>query len=501
MEKKKIKDDELMEIYFHLRNQFDKLETLLVKAKRDENKMILIKMLQDSAELIQELISDVISYDITMENYNNPFLYPGHYYLYYSINKINMIIERIFNFLGIVYEIKFEGKIENNKIKIIWKKLKSSKLFNCKTSLNNNINIIMKDRYWSISKEFRKYNDHDLSIHLDDSKINELKMKKDVYKENFLEFINSYNLRNKTYDFGRTKKEAGELILNYKINKNFEKELVPAIKWMYKYLADLFDECIEIYDELVISKEKIYIEHKNLYLWNFDEKAVKENIEFNYKRYYLDCENVFKQSTELKEKIKERNLRINNNPMVVFNNPVIVKLEGYCVDSAFRLTECIRSFADMMNIMRNGKYEFLNLIDSNYFYYALILKLYSCYEKAGKVLYTFSTYSNKQSKNSKNQHFKDIGDININSKDIFYNSLTIAKQIIKKQEFTQYMMIRDKTYHGIREKYSLRNKELEACFENNIYILMECIKDVLWLLQDIDKSLSSFYEIICEKTI
>lgn len=496
---KRMKDDELEGLYVKLDAKYNELDTIIQENSLDENKIILIKMIQDISDLLKNIITDIVMYDLSIDNFNHEELYQGHYHLFYSINKINMVFERLIYFLGIVYNTEFYDDLEKNKIKDIWKNLKNEEKtvyfndFKKNTSVNAIINDIFGNENWRIINAFRKYNDHDESIHLDDDIIiKELKVEKNIYDEQILEFLELYKKSSNEFN----EKEKREILFNYTINKKLNEKLVPAICWMLIKLTDLLDECTNLYKDLIICRENVCIQLKNLYYWNVNAKFRKKNInKFNV----IKLQKLFFDSKEIKDKAKRRSFIIENNLKVVFRNPVIIKLEGYFVDSAFRLTECIRSLMEMINIMKVGHYEFLELVDADYFYYATIIKLYSCYEKAGKVLYTALEHKNVNLKISRNdKQFNKIGNITAEMEEHFLNSLKIAKRIQTKPEYQKYLAIRNKTYHGIREKYVLDTDEFSISFYNNMYILEECIKDLVYLLENINSSLDNFYLYACK---
>lgn len=499
----------LEEILITLDDKLIKLEVLFNNVRENKSKLMLMNIIKDIINLTKELIPDVVMYDYVMENYNDPLLYQGHYYIYYSISKINMIFERVANFLGIVYETEFDEDIEKNGIKDVLKKLdkddktKKANEFKQNAVLKKYVKIILESEQLRCLIELRKYNEHDLSAHLNDEiAIKEVKVNKNIYLNNTLEFVQSCNYNTNCFEIYRlykVEKEKQELMHNYNVNKSFKNKIIPNIMWILEKLVVLCEECINVYKEIVIPETKIYIRHKELYIWSLNEIEKERCFSGKYKINGIELNRILAESKNLKEKARERSLKISNNPKLISENLIVKKLEEYFVDATFRLTESIRSLIDMICVLNSGEYEFFELIDADYFYYATILKMYSCYEKAGKIIYEFHEYTNNIKKiKFTDKQFKKIRNITMDSDNIFYEALNIAKKIVEKDEYEMYQQVRDKTYHGIREKYVLTEEQLAIQFSNNVYIFFVNMKDLLQILQIINEALNDFYEGLCQ---
>lgn len=483
-----------------LEQQKKKIEFKL-KQIGDKNKqeMLVLKIILDVINLENEILPDINMYKLTMEDYNNPILYQGHYYLYYSVLKLNMIMERIVNFCGIMYQTYYFDDNEKNTIKQIRNNLKDKEKTNrykqyMNSKIKERIDTVIGNEDWRIIKKFRDINEHGISAHLDED-LEEMKIYELENDERIKRYPNIFSNINEEVSVDIYINSQIENIINFNKNKKFECKVIKAIENNYIRIINIVDDMINIFENETMD----YSVNKNLmnlYIWNFNKHKINERIKRLKKNNVIlpvVADKLLIKSFKIKDDVRKR-FDVINKKFSPEQSMSVNKYEVYISDVSFRLSEYIRNICNIFALMNgyrlydNKEKNICDLITVEYFYYAVILKLSSCYEKIGKCLYIMLDIekNNGDKKKLKKKYFKKVVEMAIDEKKDSINAIKIARTIINKTEYKKYTKLRNKMYHGIRENIIFNEEQRKLFLLNNLDIVLECCKDLLKLLESIN---------------
>lgn len=105
----------------------------------DENWLITKQVINDTVDLIEDLVRDVYAFDMTFDNYNNGMSFMPQYYFKNIVLHDDMIWERIIIIIAIAYQIDFEVIFDKRGIGYLYKIIKKDE------RINGDIKKILQD--------------------------------------------------------------------------------------------------------------------------------------------------------------------------------------------------------------------------------------------------------------------------------------------------------------------------------------------------------------------
>lgn len=440
---------------------------------------IVYGILDDCLEIAETTYIDIYMYYFAMEHYNHPELFLAHYYTDYASTKINMIWERIINLLGIIYQVDYEEDNKNNSMKNIYRKLKK------KTELDVEIRELlfklMKDDNFRRIKEERNANEHDLTVHLGkEIDINRLKREyKYQQDKNEISFMEKEEYQEFTNE------------INYLVRKDKE-NIIPTLKYHLKMFNIVYKEILELLKEdSAFSNFKI----QNISLYQYDyHKEMQSYLNYLQKNKINLCEytqKLYFRALKIRDKITARTEFISRNPLYTWEKPPTKQILEYHIDAIYRLVECIRSLLIELQIVNEQDTGIIDdkLTDFYYYHNYVILRLYSCFEKIGKVLYTAWELNNYQGdkKTIKNTYLDDVIEFAKQEKLGDLKPAVQLNKIITSPEYILYERIRNKAYHGIKPNYILKGDEGGTFDIGIMFISDKLIEQILDLIEMIEE--------------
>lgn len=439
------------------------------------NQKVLFKIIEDSIDLIKGIYIDSYMYELSMMNYNNPELFLGNYYVDYSLVKIDMLTERFVKCLCIIYNVEFDKIASKNTTRALHKKLSKSNDIPAKTK--NMVNEVIKKAWKEMSiKKIRNQNEHGLSSHLEDD----------------------FDVQELNGDYYLSYDQNGIPYIENEVQKDFEEEVNRFVR---ERKRNEINEVLEILPDIevifceimmtILQKEnlnsiKVPVDYESLDN-DFDEIGdYLEQIDSN-RNFVVEFDEHFEEMKKIRGIVNVLSDEISRNPRLVFERPPTLQIIKYNIDSVYRIIELIRSVLNSL-IAENDGFSFIvdfEITSSSYYFNYALLRLYSCIEKIGKLLYTrFELDDYKGNRSDMINKYIDIvvksaedekmGDI--------YPVHNLAK-VIRSDSFKRYRKHRNFSYHMIRPEFLLGHE-----YRFGFYIFM------LTLMSNILNDIITFYK-------
>lgn len=351
-----------------------------------------VNLLEDTHFFLNLTCKDLLLCDYAFELVDKNF-YSIRFFYNNGVEHLFQTYERVFILLGILYGYEFDDNIELNKTYKIEKFIKKNEDYK-KSGINEILSKLKSNAMYSELKDFRQYNDHDLSL-LNKKIIDEIE--KDNQRFEF------YNREGNLID---------KDILFDKINN-----ILFCNNLIYNLLLCIIDESIRNINE--IEKNKIPMVAKF-----YEEKAYG-----NFSMYDIsDFESMQRSVNDLFGKI-------------VLNQNSVIK------DAFFRLAETNHCLADVYNIINGSFYsrwknyavDFYGLIDEQYLLYSALFRCYACYDKLARFI------ASKYEEANGITYFSDL------IKNNFTSTIINDLKTIACSEPYQYLYeLRNDIYHNLR---------------------------------------------------
>lgn len=451
---------------------------------KEESEKIVYIILDECLDISESVHIDIYMYYFSMENYHHPCLFLGHYYIDYSCTKISMIWERVINVLSMLYDVKYAEKDINNNMKKLYKELIKKEKFDKK--IKDLLTEAMKSNNFGEIKKHRNTNEHDLTAHLKKN-IDIRKLGEDynyICDEQGLPYLNDDIYRKILDDTNYIARENKESIV-YKIKYQLE-----IFRLVYKEILNKIN--VEFKDKTVI------VQNRNFYTYNYDKEVniYVEELLKNRTNLVEYISKSYARALIIRESIVERTDLINKNPILAWQKPPTNQILEYHVDAIFRLVECIRSVIIELQIINKLPMGIIDagLTDFYYYHDYVLLRLYSCFEKIGKLLYVryeLDKYEGNK-KDLKNTYLERIIVLAKKEKLNKLEPIVCLKKIIDSQEYRLYKKIRNKSYHGIKPNHILEGEKAGNFELVNIFISCKLIEKLLDLLEIFEEGEKNF---------
>lgn len=432
------------------------------------NQNILFKIIEDSIDLIKGIYIDSYMYEYSMKNYNNAELFLGNYYVDYSLVKIDMLVERFVKCLCIIYEIKFN---KTTSTRTLHKKIYDSNRVPIK--MKNMANMVI-DKAWKESriKEIRNQNEHDLSSHLEDN----------FYAQDLNgDYYLSYDKNNTPYISNKVQKEYEEevsrLVREQKRSElNEVLEILPNIEDIFREMLKsvLLDENLNDI-KVPIAYESLYDDFNDMGEYLADVKAGRNFIvEFNDHFYEM------KKNRDIVNALSNK---ISTDSRLVFMRPPTLQIIKYNVDSVYRIIELIRSILNSLYAENNRSSNMIDfkITSSLYYFDYALLRLYSCIEKIGKLLYTRFELDDYMG-NRLDMRNKYIDDILKSAEDEKMQDIYPVRnltKIIRSDNFRRYRKHRNLSYHIIRPEFLLDHEDWHKYYVYILALMSDILNDIV----------------------
>lgn len=135
----------------------------------EKEKIVASRIIDDTVDLIQDLSRDTYMFNLSLDNYNNTISFMPQYYFENLALHYDMIWERLIIIIAIAYGTDFEDIFVKKNIGPLFKRIKKNQ--NINPEIINKLFKIKSDNQTASLKESRNNNEHLLSSHLMDAKI------------------------------------------------------------------------------------------------------------------------------------------------------------------------------------------------------------------------------------------------------------------------------------------------------------------------------------------
>lgn len=487
---------DINQYYNDINNLSKKILSIINKQHIEGEETNLIRIIEDACYLVDEIVTDISLYNKSIKNYNNPLFYQGYFFFNNAIWRTVMTWERIINFLGMFYEIQYFEQSDKNKISYIYDKLKKNQDFRA-SNIFGVISKFISENSYKFALDTRKYNDHDICIH-----IQELENIEKYFSQNrmFKEIGDSYKL-------SQDKKRI-ECDLNV---NDFEKINTQAHKMVYKKIDKYIDDIQKNIDVFMVLIDEItklyYLNNKTILIqninfkWSFKKRHTEKFIVRN-KYFYNNMIDyigeLYNKSADLKGRHIKRANEINMNPALAFTRPPIIKTYNYFSDTAFRLHESIRSLLDSITLFHNQTHPIYPEVSVLNFMYITILRCYSCYDKMGKLIFIFfevDDYNDEIDETPQLLFEKAITHAKNDETVNFIEPIKLASRILLSFEYERLSEIRNNIYHILSPHVVLSLENSSLLFSEFFYICFKNMDMILKLLLQIEIGVDKMHEV------
>lgn len=437
-----------------IENTFSDLINAKLAGFNDEDRVFAVKLINDSVDLIKDIVRDCYMFDVSYNNYNNGFSFMPQYYFENILLHDDMLWERIIMIIALTYQIDFEVIFEKKGIGPLYDIVKKDDrvAMNIKTLLFE----INSDHAMKTLKNTRNGNEHYISSHLEKKEERKAKIEDFVYIESGKLYGDLAKINDQTE---RVNREEMQLL---------KKNIVVVSRKQEKY-SKLLKLCI-IQIEDVFKSETFLFNQKMHFLPDFNKELYLD--EDSWSR----CKELDNKYASLRDDFKIVVDMINKNVFLAMDSRAMIR-NTLLVDSIFRAKEIIRSvdlyflcayhFSDQNDFDPEQKFDFekycCNEMISPYYYYEhAIIKLYSVYEKLAKFLLCKYDFDGNYLEDVK---FKGMYIDRV--KELFNRSGLRTEIILKfcncvsSIEYKEYEKARNMEYHCLRTLYVFEQNSSE----------------------------------------
>lgn len=437
--------------------------------KSDQN--ILFKKIEDSIDLIKGVYIDSYMYEFSMLNYNNPELFMGNYYVDYSLVKVDILVERFVKCISIVYQVEFDKVPSRNTTRALHKKILNSN--HVPATIKSMVKRVIKQAWKKSSiKSIRNQNEHDLSSHLEDS------FKREDLKGNY---YLSYDHDGIPYIENDVQKEF-EVEVNRLVRENKKEELNEVLELVPK-IEEIFREIMESILKLDnLNEIEVPNDYKGLDNDFNDIEEYLNNID-DTRNFVIEFDNHFEEMKKIRTIVNYLSDQISRNPRLVFKRPPTLQIIKYNTDSVYRTIELIRSLLNSL-IAENEGFSILvdfEITNSSYYFNYALLRLYSCIEKIGKLLYTrfeLDDYMGNRL-DMRNKYIEVVLNTAEDEKMGSIYPVHNLARIIRSDSFERYRKHRNFSYHLIRPEFLLDHNGRYDFYIYMLAIMSDILNDVV----------------------
>lgn len=458
----------------------------------EKEKIVASRIIDDTVDLIQDLSRDTYMFNLSLDNYNNTISFMPQYYFENLALHYDMIWERLIIIIAIAYGTDFEDIFVKKNIGPLFKRIKKNQ--NINPEIINKLFKIKSDNQTASLKESRNNNEHLLSSHLMDAKIEK------KFEKRKIDAI--YIVSDKIF---------ADLDEVNEITEDMNYEMIELFKPEIKGMPDKQKRYINLLKLCIIEMEKAYKSDKifsfkqmKYFLPKFEDVWVKEG-------QTEECHHLEDAFAGLREKYR---LVVDRK-----NETIFTELQAgektrstLLIDSLFRAKEMIRSINCYLGCMNYymtkkicatfsdeefHKYYCNDLITSNYYYDHAVLKLYSVYEKVGKFLLCKYDFDDEYLKEGKfdNMYVEKILKV-FETRPYSSEILEKFKECVTSDIYKEYEDLRNREYHRLRSRYFDQDGSFECI---NICVMKKTLTSLYELFEMIVDEERTILEAMIEK--
>ncbi len=453
----------------------------LVKEEvKTEKGNIIVSLLEDALKLCECTYVNIYMYELSMQNYNDEELFMGNYYCDYAVLDVNMMWERILNFLGIVYKIEFDVVPQNNTWDFLYKKLK--KCSDLDIEIKDVLQKLIGDNAFGKLKLDRNNNEHDISVHLMDYNID--------FNDKLEYTIDQYG--NPILDKDFYEKFVWQS--NMAVRKN-KKDTIKKLEKQLEYFNEIFKKCFSLLKINIDLEEQICINNIDFYKYDFTSEVqfIIDDISKTKENFVIKADDIVIRLFKVRDRVKAIADEINMYPALIFKQPPTIQILEYNIDVAYRSVELIRTIQFMLAIVQPFEVKFKHIdsqiTDYYYYYDYAIIRLYSLFEKIAKFLYVrfeLDEYDGDKSR-LKKIYLNTVIEIACKEKMDQIKPMAMLLKLTNSSEYKLYEQIRNKTYHSIGISIGVVEAErgnLEFASIKLMLELMEQLTDILEVIEE-----------------
>lgn len=439
----------------------------------DESRVITTQIVNDTVDLIEDLVRDVYAFGIAFDNYDNGMSFMPQYYFENIVLHDDMIWERMIIVIALVYQIDFEVIFEKKGIGYLYKIIKKDERIG--SDIKNIVLAINSDNNMKILKSLRNGNEHYISTHLSDSP------EKDKFKVDI-----------KSLTYMKDDIMYGDVIKINKQTDNINREEMNILKNKISVIENKKNKYIELLRlcigqmEIAFKKEIFCFEQKKYFLPDYNTHM------YVVKDIWSRCKSLEEKYGVLREELRSVIEMLNKHVLIALDESSKIR-NTLLIDSLFRAKEIIRS----INLYYSGVFYGEGIVESaekeafekycinevmypNYYYNHAVLKLYAVFEKVAKFLlckYDFKKEYFEDNK-FKNMYIDKIVEL-FDERKITSNILREFYMCISSEEYKMYEKLRNREYHCLRTVYVL-DEECGCIFINDCICKIETLMRSLY---------------------